>query len=91
MYVAEDSTAHESDYLSTDNLRLNIAPIAITLPTSTEQVSAVVSVGVDHALSVTARSGGVGIFSICHAVKRDADLTNSTVTLAMESEEPTVL
>ncbi|KAL1706983.1 hypothetical protein EV121DRAFT_288963 [Schizophyllum commune] len=40
------------------NLRYNVSPIAITYPTSAEQVGAVVAAGAGQHYAVTARSGG---------------------------------
>ena len=41
------------------NLRYEFKPIAVTYPTSTEQVAAVVSAGYGENYQVVARSGGV--------------------------------
>lgn len=46
----------------TDNLRFTVFPVAITYPTTVEQISTVVKVGASQKLNVVARSGGVYVF-----------------------------
>lgn len=44
----------------TDNLRFTVLPIAITYPTTVDQISTVVKAGADRKIDIVARSGGVG-------------------------------
>ncbi|KAK0471122.1 hypothetical protein IW261DRAFT_1553593 [Armillaria novae-zelandiae] len=44
--------------VSTDNLRFNFSPAAVTYPSTTEQVVAVVALGSSENLQIVARSGG---------------------------------